>query len=516
MSDWTAGYVADIDYTHGYYRELSPPMLSLAVLNRAVATRARRPFRYLELGFGQGLSLNIHAAACAGEFWGTDFNPAQAANARELAEAAGSGARIFDLSFAEFAARDDSPEFDVIALHGIWSWISAENRAVIVELVRRKLAVGGALYISYNCTPGWSPAMPLRHLMMLHAELAGSEAKGITGRVNDAIAFAQQVVDSGALYFRGNPAVAERLKKIAGQNRHYLAHEYFNRDWDPMPFSQVAELFGGAKVDFAASAHMLDHVDAVNLTAEAQKLLAGIGHPVLRDSVRDYMVSQQFRRDVFIKGARPMSPLEQLERYRALGFVLLSHPDDISMKLQGPAGEVSLQEGVYKPLINALAEHNFASKTVAELAAHPANQGRPLPQLIQALIILTGAGHVQPVQDAETVKLAKPRCKALNTHLFNRARFSGDVAFLASPVIGGGVGVARFHQLFLLARQAGRPQPEAWAQFAWEIINGQGQRIIKEGKTLETPEGNLAELQAQAKEFAVKRLPILQALGVAA
>ncbi len=39
MSDWTAGYVAEIDYTHGYYRELSPPILSLAVLNRAVATR---------------------------------------------------------------------------------------------------------------------------------------------------------------------------------------------------------------------------------------------------------------------------------------------------------------------------------------------------------------------------------------------------------------------------------------------------------------------------------------------
>ena len=106
------------------------------------------------------------------------------------------------------------------------------------------------------------------------------------------------------------------------------------------------------------------------------------------------------------------------------------------------------------------------------------------------------------------------RSKALNTHLFSRARFSQDVVFLASPVIGGGVGVGRFQQLFLLARQTGRPQPEAWAQFVWEILNAQGQRLVKEGKTFETPEENLAELQAQAKEFA-KRLPILQALGIA-
>ena len=113
------------------------------------------------------------------------------------------------------------------------------------------------------------------------------------------------------------------------------------------------------------------------------------------------------------------------------------------------------------------------------------------------------------------MKLAKPRCKALNTHLFNRARFSGDVGCLASPVLGGGVAVDRFQQLFLLARQTGRPQPEAWAQFAWEVLSAQGQRILKEGKPIETPEENLAELLTQAKAFSGKRLPILQALGIA-
>ena len=30
---WTAGYVAEIDYTYGYYRELSPSLLRVACLN---------------------------------------------------------------------------------------------------------------------------------------------------------------------------------------------------------------------------------------------------------------------------------------------------------------------------------------------------------------------------------------------------------------------------------------------------------------------------------------------------
>ncbi|MDP3013793.1 MAG: hypothetical protein Q8M92_06080 [Candidatus Subteraquimicrobiales bacterium] len=42
----------------------------------------------------------------------------------------------------------------------------------------------------------------------------------------------------------------------------------------------------------------------------------------------------------------------------------------------------------------------------------------------------------------------------------------------------------------------------------------QGQRIVKEGKTLETTEDNLAELADQAQAFAEKQLPVLRALGI--
>ena len=85
--DWTAGYVTELEYTYGYYRDLCPGLLRLACLSAGVAPPMGTPLRYLELGYGQGLSLNIHAAAVPGEFWGTDFNPTQVAQARALAEA---------------------------------------------------------------------------------------------------------------------------------------------------------------------------------------------------------------------------------------------------------------------------------------------------------------------------------------------------------------------------------------------------------------------------------------------
>src|SRR5215472_509031 len=89
--DWTAGYVTEIDYIYGYNRELGPGLLRLACLSAGVAPPAGSPLRYLELGYGLGLSLNIHAAAVLGEFWGTDFNPSHVAHARALADACGSG-----------------------------------------------------------------------------------------------------------------------------------------------------------------------------------------------------------------------------------------------------------------------------------------------------------------------------------------------------------------------------------------------------------------------------------------
>ena len=42
--DWTSGYVTDLEYTHGYYRELHPDILRLACLNAGVAPPMGEPF----------------------------------------------------------------------------------------------------------------------------------------------------------------------------------------------------------------------------------------------------------------------------------------------------------------------------------------------------------------------------------------------------------------------------------------------------------------------------------------
>ena len=116
MSDWSEGYVADIGYTYGYYLELNPNRIPFALLNHRLAHG--EVATACELGFGQGVSTAVHAAASNVQWYGNDFNPAHAAFAQELARVSGSDAKLYDDAFVDFCQRSDLPVFDFIALHG--------------------------------------------------------------------------------------------------------------------------------------------------------------------------------------------------------------------------------------------------------------------------------------------------------------------------------------------------------------------------------------------------------------
>jgi SAM-dependent methyltransferase len=509
MNDWTSGYVADIGYTFGYYQELNPQRVKLAFLNAGLV--APEFGTACELGFGQGLSANMHAAASVCSWHGTDFNPSQAGFAQELATVSGADAHLYDEAFDEFAKRD-MPEFDYIGLHGIWSWISDENRAVIVDFIRKKLKVGGVLYISYNTLPGWGTFAPMRHLMTEHAEVIGADGVGIVSRIDGALDFTEKLLATNPLFARANPLVNEKITQIKGQNRHYLAHEYFNRDWHPMHFGTMAEWLEPAKLTYACSAHYLDYIDAVNLTAEQQAFLKDIHDPMFKQTVRDFMVNQQFRRDYWVKGARRLTTLEQTQGLRDQRFVMTAHRPDVSLIVAGALGDANLTAAIYIPILDLMADHKVRSMAQIEQAVK--DSGINFAQLIQTVLVLCVNGSFGAVQDDTAINKAKKHTDKLNTHLMLKARSSNEITYLASPVTGGGVMVGRFQQLFVLALQQGNKKPEEWAGFVAQILAAQGQKIVKEGKPLETAEEQLAEITAQAHEFALKSLPIYKALQI--
>ena len=512
MSDWSSGYLTDLDYTYGYYPELNPLRCRLGLLQAGV--HCPRFDTACELGFGQGVSANFHAAATATRWYGTDFNPAHAGFAHELAGASGADARLFDEAFADFCARADLPDFDFIGLHGIWSWISDENRRVIVDFTLRKLKVGGVLYISYNTFPGWTTLAPMRDLMLQHTEALGARGRGITSLASDALQFARDLVETKPLFAQASPQVADKLAKLSEKNPNYLAHEYFNRDWEPMNFAAVRRWLEPAKVDFACPARLLDQFDSINLTDEQREFVNKVPDPMLRQSVRDLMVNQNFRADYWVRGVRRASALEQAEAVKRQRIIMTVPREDVSLKITGRQRTVSMKEDIYNPVLDALADCQAVSVNDLHDKARAGNGKLTFPQVVDAVMVLAGRGSVSAAQDNEQVAGARQQTGRLNEHLVGKACNGREISYLASPVTGGGVPVTQVQQLFIDAKKRGAVTPKQLSRAVWELLSRQKRRVLKDGKALETEADNLEELNVRAQKFLQRELPVFKALKV--
>lgn len=508
MNDWTSGYVADIEYTYGYYSELNPTRSRLALLKNGISCPDYGTA--CELGFGQGLSTNIHAAASSCDWYGTDFNPSQAGFAQELAKVSGTEAQLFDESFDEFCSRPDLPDFDFIGIHGIWSWISKENRDTIVEFIRRKLKVGGVVFVSYNTYPGWANFAPVRKLMTQHAEIVGSEGTGIVNRIEGAMDFTDSLFKTNPNYLIANNSINDRLDKLKTQDRHYLAHEYFNRDWNPMYFADVANELEHAKIDYACSANYLLQLDNVNFTDDQIEFLKTVPNSTMQQSVRDFMHNTQFRQDLWVKGPRKLPALDQLELLRSEKVILAVHREDISLKFDCIRGEANLNADIYDALLSVLDDYEI--HTIGEIADRTNEKGLNLGQVVECVITLAHRSEILSVRHGAIEQDSLDSSAKLNAYLMNLSRSNALQGHLASPLIGGGVAVSRVEQLMIAAYLRGQKAPEAMANDVWSILSSQNQKILKDGKPLHTEKENVQRLRELGYDFVAKRLKIFQNL----
>jgi SAM-dependent methyltransferase len=507
MTNWTEGYHAGEDYNYEYHAELNPLRLHLALLNADLAPPTT--LSACELGFGQGLSMNLHAAASTTQWFGTDFNPAHAVFAKELASASGAAASFSDQSFAEFCSRPDLPDFDFIGLHGVFSWISDENRGTIVNFINRKLKAGGVLYLSYNTLSGHAAFMPVQELLTRYVELHGASSR----KLDKALEFAQKVLAASPLYTQANTQAAKELATISSYNRTYVAHEYINRAWTPMSFSRLAEWLAPTKLTYACTARWFDTIDEWNLTIEQQAVLNEIHDINLRETVRNLMMNRRLRKDYWIKGARRNTPQEKMEGLRRQRVVLGVPRSDVSVEAQATLGNFSPPKSVYDPILDALADHR--PRTLGQIEQAVNDKGVDIGLIMTVVLALVQTGALFPAQEDSVVAAARPQTDKLNAFLCDRARYRVTQSVLVSPVIGSGiVDVGRVVQFFWHAMSQGKKSPSDLAAHASQIFRAEGMTILDEERLYAPPDGNLTALTAAATIFTDKMVPVLRGLQI--
>src|SRR6185312_11204182 len=258
------------------------------------------PFRYADVGCGNGFTTIIIAATCPqADVWGFDFNPAHIEFASKLAaQARLANAHFVETSFADLVGAT-LPAFDIMVSHGVLSWISPANRHELMQAIARHLKPGGLAYLGYNVTTGWASMLAVRTLMRMLSVASPERTDLSVPGVLDAI---DRLKQGGALYFQAHPTVEPRLNEIRRQDARYIAHEYLNQDWHPLMFAEIAGEMAEAKCSYIGSATLAENIDNISVPPGVLPILAETRDQVLRETLRDIGCAQTFRRDLFRKG----------------------------------------------------------------------------------------------------------------------------------------------------------------------------------------------------------------------
>ena len=114
---------------------------------------------------------------------------------------------------------------------------------------------------------------------------------------------------------------------------------------------------GQAELSYACTAIYLDHLGVLNLTAEQQAFFQAIPDAVFRETVLDFMVNQQFRRDYWVRGAMRINAVEQTELLRRQRTVMACPRAEVVLKATAMLGEASSAKAVYEPVLDMLSDY---------------------------------------------------------------------------------------------------------------------------------------------------------------
>ena len=449
MVDQAGEYVTDIEYTWGFYREISPVLLNWIAASAGHSPRPLdRDFAYLELGCGNGVTINVNGAVHPkGRFYGVDSNAQHVANSRNMATNGGlDNVKIICCGFQDLV-RDHGglPKFDFIALHGILTWIAPEHQDAVIDIIDKMLAPGGIVYASYNCYPGQWLLEPVRKIMVEYTKgMQGDSRK----RAMAGVGFVEKLLKVRPRAFVRLGQVKRLVERLKTVPLPYVVHEYFNYVWYPFWFSDIADRFGRAGLNYIGSARLQRNIADLNLRDAELKVLAPIQDPIKRQQVQDIMLDEHFRQDVFVRAEPVQVPRDpkKIPGLMDLRIGTLCAENEIEREVKVPAGTLRFNSEFHDRLIAKLCSGNH---TVREFLDDPQlNERRPIG-IARVIQLLMATGQIWPMAEAQPAVAADLATRDVEWELpsrWNKATITiaqrmegGKIRCMAAPVAGTGL-----------------------------------------------------------------------------
>jgi len=513
MQNWGTGYVTDLEYTEAFYPAQTPQHLALtAIINGAEPPDFSGGFTYCELGCGKGLtSLVLAATNPQSAFHAIDFNPAHIAYGQSRARAAQiSNIAWHEKSFGELCGNgtDGLPMFDVITMHGVWTWIAPELQSAILEFMDKHLKPGGLVFVSYNGMPAWNLMGPLQRLLR---ELAALSSMRSDRSIDNAIVMLARLAEAKII----PPDFDKALKRLTeGPHRNnlvYLAHEYLNAHWKPAYHADVARAFASAKLTFIGSTDLLRNFSNLTLSDGQRTLLAEIPLPELRETLKDFCLDHWFHQDAYVRGTRRMTEERRDSLLHSLTLARI-RPTPERIEIGGPEDTVWRPEPeIYGHFLKALERRPH---TVAELLSLPGVPSGYKGKSLEVVGVLAGTGIAAPYKEPDANTLAS--CERLN----RVTESQGEVALPQSATIAAaslGLGLAMpaaLFDLYVALRRGEKPSAGQLARRFVQRCKDEGGHAIVEGKPYHDETEALAVVERDYAAKIERLVPIWQMIGI--
>jgi SAM-dependent methyltransferase len=252
--------------------------------------------RVLEIGCADGGNLVPMAEALPGsEFLGIDLAERQIADGNEWIAPLGlDNIELLARNFKRLPNRYG--QFDYIICHGVFSWIPANERPKLLEMIRSRLTENGIAYVSYNTFPGWHIRRTVRDFVMQHST-------GITDldrRVEQARTLIQFLHDATNAETHYGKLIRGQCQSLLGTPPQYLVHGFTAELNDPMYFRDFVAMAAEADLQYLGDAEfglmMPDRLHEAGRMA-MESVPGGI---IEHEQVQDYLINRAFRRSLLI------------------------------------------------------------------------------------------------------------------------------------------------------------------------------------------------------------------------
>ena len=205
-----------------------------------------------------------------------------------------------------------------------------------------------------------------------------------------------------------------------------------NAAWRPTFHADVVLALRAAKLDWVASAALLENFSPLMLHDEARAVLDRFDEPLMRELVKDMCIDRGLRQDVFVRGARRLSALERDASLGEVTLALACPVEQFVWEFEVPVGKATIERGFFGPIVAALAE---GPKRVCDLLALPDLPRRDNPGELVGMLVGTGQALPLSGQPAEP----EPQVLRLNALAPRRfARLDNLTSGMALATSGSG------------------------------------------------------------------------------